>query len=66
VDGLDHRHTSNVFEATLMRIIVPRMTFKLKAIFAFLQPEAAVCGAIAVILTFLASVELSVDEKKTR
>lgn len=42
------------------------MTFKLKAIFAFLQPEAVVCGAIAVILTFLASVELSVDEKKTR
>ena len=49
-----------------MRIIVPRMTFKLKAIFAFLQPEAVVCGSIAVILTFLASVELSVDEKKTR
>ena len=49
-----------------MRIIVPRMTLKLKAIFAFLQPEAVVWGSIAVILTFLASVELSVDGKKTR
>ena len=49
-----------------MRIIVPRMTFKLKAIFAFPQPEALVCGSIAVILTFLASVEVSVDGKKTR